>query len=229
MVVTIEAAANGALRGDLAFPYRVYRPHDADGEVLVLLHGSGVDETTLVPLAAGIAPTAVLLAVRGRIAQDDGMRWFERITPTRFEQASIHSETDAFAAFVIDAARANSLDLARTIFLGYSNGANLISSLMLLHPGLVEHAVLLRAMPVLDDVPPADLSNVEVLVIAGAADVTYAPFAPPLVALLREHGAKVETRTVSSGHEFGDDDANIVRQWLEASRQGRSKATPPSV
>ena len=69
--------------------------------------------------------------------------------------------------------RANSLDLARTTFLGYSNGANLISSLMLLHPGLVERAVLLRAMPVLDDIPPADLSKAEVLVITGAADVTY--------------------------------------------------------
>ena len=223
-----ESTANGALLGDLAFPYRVYRPHDADGEVLVLLHGSGVDETTLVPLAAAIAPRAVLVTVRGRIAQDGGMRWFTRITPTRFDQASIRSETDAFAAFVIDAARANRLDLARTIFLGYSNGANLISSLMLLHPGLVKRAVLLRAMPVLDDVPPADLSKAEVLVIAGAADATYASFAPSLVALLRGHGAKVEARAVSAGHEFGDDDAITVRQWLEALRRRRSQAMPPS-
>lgn len=227
--MTPEPAANGALRSELAFSYRVYRPHDAGGEVLVLLHGSEVDETTLVPLAAAIAPRAVLVAVRGRIAQDDGMRWFARITPTRFEQTSIRSETDAFAAFIIDAARANSLDLARTIFLGYSNGANLISSLMLLHPGLVERAVLLRAMPVLDDIPPADLSNAEVLVITGAADVTYAPFASSLVALLRGHGAKVDACTVSTGHEFGGDDASSVRQWLEASRRGRSMAIPPSV
>ena len=138
---------------DLSFAYRVYRPQDADGEALVLLHGSGVDETTLVPLAAEIAPRATLIAVRGRIAQDDGMRWFARITPTRFEQQSIRTETDAFAAFIVEAAKANGLDLARTTFLGYSNGANLVSSVMLLHPGLIERAVLLRAMPVLDDVP----------------------------------------------------------------------------
>jgi phospholipase/carboxylesterase len=84
-------------------------------------------------------------------------------------------------------------------------------------------------MPVLDDIPPADLSNAEVLVITGAADVTYAPFASSLVALLRGHGAKVEARTVSAGHEFGGDDASSVRQWLEASRRGRSMAIPPSV
>ena len=46
-----ELPENGALRRDLSFAYRVYRPQDADGEALVLLHGSGVDETTLVPLA----------------------------------------------------------------------------------------------------------------------------------------------------------------------------------
>ena len=209
-----EPAANGALRSDLAFPYRVYRPQDTDGQALVLLHGSGVDETTLVPLAAAIAPRAVLVAVRGRIAQEGGMRWFVRITPTRFEQASIRTETDAFAAFITAALQANGLARAHTTFLGYSNGANLISSMMLLHPGLVERAVLLRAMPVLDDVPPADLSNAEVLVIAGAVDATYGPFAASLVALLRHHGAKVDDRTVPSGHEFGDDDAAIVRQWL---------------
>ena len=209
-----ELTGHGGLRGDLAFPYRVYRPQDAGDEALILLHGSGVDEATLVPLAAEIAPRAVLIAVRGRIAQDDGMRWFARISPTRFEQQSIRTEADAFAAFIVEAAKANGLDLARTTFLGYSNGANLVSSVMLLHPGLIERAVLLRAMPVLDDVPPADLSKAEVLVIAGAVDATYAPFAPALVALLRERGAEVQARTVASGHEFGAEDAGIVRDWL---------------
>ncbi len=73
---------------------------DANHETLVLLHGSGVDETTLVPLAREIAPRAILIAVRGRIAQDGGMRWFTRITPTRFEQQSIRTEAAAFAGFI---------------------------------------------------------------------------------------------------------------------------------
>ena len=207
-------AGDGALRSDLAFPYRVYRPTDANHETLVLLHGSGVDETTLVPLAREIAPRAILIAVRGRIAQDGGMRWFTRITPTRFEQQSIRTEAAAFAGFIGAFTRQYGLDLSRTAFLGYSNGANLISSVMLLNPGLIAHAALLRAMPVLDEVPAADLSKAEVLVITGAADVTYAPFAPSLVAVLREHGAEVDDRTVASGHEFGAEDASIVRSWL---------------
>lgn len=219
-----ENPAEGAiLRQDLAFPYRLHRPDDATEDVLILLHGSGVDETTMVPLAREIAPRAVLIAVRGRIPQEGGLRWFERITPTRFGQESIRAEANAFAAFVVDIAGLHRLDLARTAFLGYSNGANLVCSVMLLHPGLIERAVLLRAMPVLDDVPFADLSKARVLVITGAADVTYAPFAPQLVALLRRHGAEVDARTIQSGHEFGAPDAGIVRDWLTSSAHARDR------
>ena len=208
---------NGFLHRDLAFPYRLFRPADASGECLFLLHGSGVDETTLVPLARQIAPEATLVAARGRIAQEDGFRWFERITPTRFEQESIRTETDAFAGFAAEVAQRHKLDLSRSTFLGYSNGANLVSSLMLLRPGLVPRAALLRPMPVLDEVPLTDLNGIRILIIAGAADVTYAPFAPALVTLLSRHGVKIDARIVPSGHEFGDPDAAIVRQWLAAS------------
>jgi phospholipase/carboxylesterase len=63
-------------------------------------------------------------------------------------------------------------------------------------------------------VPPADLSKTRVLIIAGAADLTYGPFAPALVALLSSHGAEVEDHIIASGHEIGDRDAEIVRRWL---------------
>lgn len=215
--MTDTIVPDGALRLDLAFPYRVYRPGERTGECLFLLHGSGVDETTLLPLAREIAPRAVLVAVRGRIAQDDGFRWFARLTPTRFDQQSIRAETDAFAGFVTDAAARHELDLCSVTFLGYSNGANLVSSLMLLQPGLVERAALLRPMPVLDEVPPTDLAKAKVLIVAGAADLTYGPFAPALMTLLSGHGAEVDARIVASGHEFGDADAAIVRQWLAGS------------
>lgn len=204
-----------ALHRDLAFPHRLYGQAESAGlESIVLLHGSGVDETTMAPLGTEIAPQATLIAVRGRVPQEDGWRWFERITPTRFGQQSVKSEASAFADFIPKLAEAHGLDLGRTTFLGYSNGANLISSVMLLHPGLIERAVLLRAMPVLDEVPPTDLSAARVLVISGAADVTYGPFAQPLVALLSGHGAEVEAHSVAHGHEFGAEDVKIIRDWL---------------
>ncbi len=205
---------NSALREDLIFPYRLLKPANASGECLFVLHGSGVDETTMLPLAQKITPRSVIVAARGRIRQDDGFRWFERITPTSFEQASIRAETAAYAQFAKEVARQQGLDLKRATFLGYSNGANVVSSLMLLHPGLVRQAALLRAMPVLDTSPMTDLGGSRVLIIAGAADQTYGPFAPALVTLFSQRGAEIDARIVASGHEFGDADAAIMRQWL---------------
>ena len=212
-----DIVENGQLQLNLTFPYRIFGTGGNSRECLFLLHGSGVDETTLVPLARGIAPGAVLVAARGRIPQEDGFRWFERITPTRFEQKSILAETAAFAAFASEAARRHGLDLGHTTFLGYSNGANLVSSLMLLHPGIVRRAALLRPMPVLDDVPATDLAGTRTLIIAGATDETYGPFAPALVTLLSRHRAGIDARIIASGHDIGDPDAAIIRQWLAGS------------
>ncbi|RWM26834.1 MAG: alpha/beta hydrolase [Mesorhizobium sp.] len=214
MSVSEYSEENNILHRDLSFSYRLLRPANASGECLFVLHGSGVDETTMMPLARQIAPRAVLVAARGRIAQEDGFRWFERITPTSFEQSSIRAETAAFAEFAAEAAKRHGLGLQRATFLGYSNGANLVSTLMLLHPGLVRQAALLRAMPVLDHSPATDLGGTRVLIIAGAADQTYGPFAPALVTLFSQRGAEVDARIVAAGHEFGGADAAIVRQWL---------------
>jgi phospholipase/carboxylesterase len=217
---------NSVLREDLRFPYRLLKPANASGECLFVLHGSGVDETTMLPLAMQIAPRSVIVAARGRIPQEDGFRWFERITPTSFEQASIHAETAAYAQFAMEAVREHGLNLQRATFLGYSNGANVVSSLMLLHPGVVRQAALLRAMPVLDTSPMTDLEGSRVLIVAGAADQTYGPFAPALVTLFSQRGAEVDARIVASGHEFGDADAAIMRQWLAESAPVARRASP---
>ncbi|MGX5831320.1 alpha/beta hydrolase [Mesorhizobium sp. 43Arga] len=212
-----DGIENSPLLMDLPFPYRLLGAGKENRECLFLLHGSGVDETTLVPLARRIAPTATLVAARGRIPQEGGFRWFERIDPTRFEQKSILAETAAFATFASEAASRHGVNLDHATFLGYSNGANLVSSLMLLHPGIVRRAALLRPMPVLDDVPATDLAGIRTLLIAGAADETYGPFAPALVTLLSRHHAEVDARIIASGHDIGDPDAAIVRQWLHMS------------
>lgn len=206
----------------LSFAYRLLRPATPDGRTLVLLHGSGVDEDSLMPLAMEIAPHATVLAVRGRVPQEGGWRWYERITPTRFDQVSVRSEAGAFADFTTEAAKLHGIDLSRAIFLGYSNGANLISSTMLLRPGLIQRAALLRPMPVLDNAPRADLSKARILIVAGASDLTYAPFAPSLVDMMRAQGADVDARTIRAGHEFGVEDARIVRNWID-------RTEPPSL
>ncbi len=85
---------------DLPFVHRFYTPPDPDGSVFVLLHGSGGNETTLMPLLHKVAPRATLLGVRGRATEEGLPRWYKRITPFSFDQDDIKSEAEAFAAFI---------------------------------------------------------------------------------------------------------------------------------
>ncbi len=196
------------------FAYEIVRPDKPSGQTLVLLHGSGGNETSLVKLAARIAHNATLLGIRGRVTQEGRTRWYRRITPVSFDQQDIRAESDAFARFLDGKARELDIDLGRTVFLGYSNGANLIAATALLHPGLVRKAALLRPMPVLDQPPAPALAGLSLLMVAGEADSTYAPFAPKLEQLLESCGASVDARFIPSDHGIGEEDARIVAEWL---------------
>lgn len=198
------------------FVYRLLRPEAPSGETLILLHGSGGDEASLFKLALRASPEATLLGVRGRIVQKGIKRWYARITPTEFDQADIRKEAQAFVKFLKSRMAAEKLDMERTVFIGYSNGANLIAAVSLLYPDLIQRAVLLRAMPVLTAAPETDLRGKHFLTVSGERDRIYAPFAPVLEALLRNRGAVVDARTVSAGHLLGDEDVKTVSAWLSA-------------
>lgn len=212
------AHVQDAVLREQAFAYRVVQPEKPDGRVMVLMHGSGGDESTLMTLAAKIAPGATLIGIRGRIVQDGVKRWYRRITATEFDQNDVRSEADALVAFLKTTATDLKLDMNSATFLGYSNGANLIAAVTQLHPGLVKKAVLLRAMPVLGETPRVDLSSTKVLTIAGANDKLYFPYAPKLEQLLRSCGASVDYKVIPAGHDIGDADAQIAAEWL--SRMG---------
>jgi phospholipase/carboxylesterase len=205
-----------ALAKSTDFAFEIVRPEKPSGQTLVLLHGSGGNETSLVRLASRIAPHATLLGIRGRVTQEGRTRWYKRLTPVSFDQDDVRAESDAFASFLGRTALELGIDLNRTVFLGYSNGANLIAATALLHPGLVRKAALLRPMSVLDRPPTPALAGASLLMIAGEADRTYAPFAPALEELFESCGAAVESRFIPSDHMIGEEDARIVAEWLAA-------------
>jgi phospholipase/carboxylesterase len=210
----VSEQAKSAIQRAKEFTYLVHRPEKPASCTIVLLHGSGGDEASLMALAAKIDPDALLLGVRGRVTQEGISRWYRRLTPTSFDQQDVRSEAEAFATFLSATAAEQKLDLSNAIFLGYSNGANLIGALTLLHPGLIHRAVLLRAMPVLDEAPEAELAMARILTIAGKSDGTYGSYAPKLEKLLTSRGARVKSYMIDSGHGIGDEDARLVREWL---------------
>jgi phospholipase/carboxylesterase len=198
---------------DLPFVHRFNRPEDPDGSTLVLLHGTGGDEAALMPMARRIAPRAALLGVRGRATEEGLNRWFRRLGALTWDQGDIRAEAEAFAAFAEGAVKGYGLDPERLAFLGYSNGANLLGAAILLHPGVVRRAVLLRGRQVLEQPPAADLSGTGVLMLDGRSD-PFADKAATLRDTLLAEGAAVTSRDLAAGHELTAADVAEAGGWL---------------
>lgn len=199
---------------DLPFVHRLQRPENPDGTAIVLLHGTGGNETSLLPFGARLAPNAVLLSPRGRSTDEGYPRFFRRLTAITFDQKDILGEAEAFASFMEGANAAYGLDPEKTLFVGYSNGANMIGAIMLLHPGLIRNAVLLRGMNVLETVPEADLSGANVLMVTGQAD-PYGRYAGELEAHLKAAGAAVENTLLPAGHDIGTADLELAKAYRD--------------
>ncbi len=198
---------------DLPFVHRIHQPENPDGTTLVLLHGTGGNENDLMPLARTIAPRATLLGVRGRSTEEGIQRWFRRFDLKHFDQADIRFEAEALDAFIEGAISAYGVDPAWTVFVGNSNGANMIAALMRLHPHVVRKAILLRAQEVLEQQPEADLSDASVLMLKGAVD-PFGDVSGELENALREGGADLDVRVVQAGHGLIQDDLHIAADWL---------------
>ena len=198
---------------DLIYKHRFFTPAQPDGSTLVLLHGTGGDEADLMPLAHRAAPQATLLGLRGRSTETGSRRWFRSFGPSIFDQKDIRFESGALNAFFDEVRSAYGLDAARITALGYSNGANLLSAAMLLHPEMVRRAVLLRPAMVLDAVPETDLDGTTILLVLGAGDA-FRPQGERLADVLEAAGAKVTTHVVAGGHMLGDEDAPAIADWL---------------
>jgi phospholipase/carboxylesterase len=203
---------------DLIYTHRFFTPEVADGSTLVLLHGTGGDEADLMPIAHKAAPEANLLGLRGRSTEDGTRRWFRALGPSIFDQKDIRFESGALEAFFEEARGAYDLDPERLTALGYSNGANLLGAAMLLHPGMVQRAILLRPAMVLNDAPETDLTGVSVLVVLGENDA-FRPQGERLATALQQAGADVALHKIKAGHFLIDADAEVMVDWLAQAKR----------
>jgi predicted esterase len=196
-------------------------PGEEDGATLLLLHGTGGDENDLIPLAAELVPPSsgvprpAILSPRGKVSERGAPRFFRRLAEGVFDEEDLIFRTHELAGFVEAAATEYGLDPAKVIAVGYSNGANIAASLMLLQPGLLRAAVLFRAMvPLVPEVTP-DLSGTPVFIAAGRRDQMIAPDnTDRLASMLREAGADVDLRWRDTGHTLTYEEVREARDWL---------------
>jgi phospholipase/carboxylesterase len=182
---------------------------------LLLLHGTGGNERDLIPLGQELDPDAPLLSPRGKTLENGMPRFFRRLAEGVFDLEDLRKRTNELADFVASAAKYYQINNEKIVAVGYSNGANIAASMLLLRPEILSAAVLFRAMvPLTPDKQP-NLSSVSVFISGGAFD----PIVPgsetkALAELLRAAGADVQVRFLQAGHELTPQDVDLARQWL---------------
>ncbi len=193
-------------------------PNGRTGRVLLLLHGTGGSENDMVPIGRDLDPTAALLSLRGNVLENGMPRFFRRLAEGVFDEADVIRRANELADFLPKAAEQYEFDLKRLSAVGYSNGANIAAAVMLLRPGAITSAVLLRAMVPLAPESPPDLNGTRVLICSGKRDaIIPLENAERLVAMLREAGSDVTHRLADSGHQLVFDEIAAAKNWLRES------------
>jgi phospholipase/carboxylesterase len=202
---------------ELSYVHRFEPGADPSRPPVLVLHGTGGDESDLLPLGREIAPGAALLSPRGNVLEGQMPRFFRRFREGLFDEDDVRARAGELANFVAEARRA--YGLAQPFALGYSNGANIAAAVLLLHPKTLAGAILLRAMAPLAEPPKPDLSGAPVLILSGLSDpIATRSTAEKLAAMLAAAGARVERDDLPAGH--GLTQADVTRARAFYAREG---------
>ena len=190
-------------------------PSGSRETVLLLLHGTGGNENDLLDLGRDLAPGAALLSPRGKVLENGAPRFFRRLAEGVFDLDDVRLRAGELASFIECARAEYSLENARIVAVGYSNGANIAAVTMLLHPGHIQAAALLRAMVVLEPSPAPDLAGTAVFISAGRMDpIVPGPHVTWLADIFRTAGADVELKQQQASHGLVQSDIFDCRDWL---------------
>ena len=180
------------------------RPHvwlpGAGAPPLLLLHGTGGDEHDLLPLRGYLAPDAPVLSVRGTVLENGMPRFFRRLREGVFDEDDLRARLDELADFLAAAEAEFGVAPGGWTAVGFSNGANIASALLLRRPDSLAAAVLLAAMVPFREPPAPDLTGKRVAVVNGRRDDRLVLRAGSAVELLRARGAEVTVLPHDGGH-----------------------------
>ena len=88
----------------------IYRPGKDNAPTLILLHGTGGDETDLIPLGTALNPNYNLLSIRGEVNENGMNRYFKRLAEGVYDEEDLEY-IEVNGCLVLFMKRLNSINL----------------------------------------------------------------------------------------------------------------------
>jgi phospholipase/carboxylesterase len=203
---------------DLGFIHR-FVPGEESTETLLVLHGTGGNENDLIGIGQAIAPGAAILSPRGNVLENGAPRFFKRLAEGVFDPREVRSRAEELARFIRAAAISYRLDPSRIFAFGYSNGANVASTVMLVEPGVIQGSILFRPMVVYEPPHKADLSGSSIFISAGRLDsIVPTDSVEQLAEIFRSGNADVTLKWQISGHNLVPSEVREAADWFALQR-----------
>ena len=189
-------------------------PGAPGGQLAFMFHGTGGDESQFVPLARELLPQATIVAPRGDVLEYGAARFFRRTGEGVYDMADLERATAKMTGFVQSHIRA--AQPSSVLGLGYSNGANILASVLFAEPDLFDAAVLMHPLIPVQPTIEEGLAGRRILITAGRRDqICPPPLTERLESLLREAGAALVLEWHDGGHELRPNELEAARSFLD--------------
>jgi len=195
----------------------IYKPAgNPEAYTLLLLHGTGGNESDLLPLAGNFGNSLNILSVRGNSEENGMPRFFKRLGMGIFDEKDLDFRTDELVAFVKEATIKEGFDANKVIALGYSNGANIAGATLVKYPDFLAGAILYRPMQPFKEIRSiGTIKEVPVFITSGMEDPTVNPEdTDTYVNKLMELGFAVDFHNLPTSHNLVNEDIGLAAAWL---------------
>lgn len=190
---------------------------DSDLPLVVLLHGRGADERSILGLAEHLPRGASYAAVRAPLGEGGGYAWFDNRGIGRPVAESLAETVAWFRAWLDEVAPGG----RKVVLVGFSGGAAFAGGVLLTDPSrLAGAAILYGTLPFEDagvDVSPGRLAGAHVFVAQGDADhvIPRELLDRTWTWLHDESSATVAARRDPGGHQLSAQTAHDLKDWID--------------
>ncbi|MFN4273203.1 MAG: alpha/beta hydrolase [Aliihoeflea sp.] len=185
----------------------------AGGPLFFVFHGTGADENQLLAVARQLMPEATIVSPRGDVSEHGAPRFFRRTGEGVYDMEDLAARTAKMAGYV--QAHKEERRPSAVLGMGYSNGANILASVVFEQPQLFDGVVLMHPLIPFQPEVKGTLDNLSVLMTAGRRDpICPAPLTEQLSEALVSHAAAVDTVWHEGGHEVRPEEFEAARHFL---------------